>query len=72
MFYVTSIHQNGHTRNRSAIAAPTAMVWPCPSGPEVFSIPLFTSSSGCPGVVTSPLPEIFKIIKGEISGKGKN
>ena len=37
-------------RNRSAMAAPTALVWPWPSGPEVFSTPRLTSSSGWPGV----------------------
>ena len=35
---------------RSAMAAPSAMAWPCPNGPDVFSTPRITSTSGCPGV----------------------
>ena len=33
-----------------AIAAPIANTCPCPSGPDVFSIPLAISNSGCPVV----------------------
>ena len=36
---------------RSAIAAPTAIAWPCPRGPEVFSTPCAASASGWPGVM---------------------
>ena len=51
------------SKNFSATAAPAANVCPCPSGPEVFSIPLVTSRSGCPVVGE---PHCLKFLRSSI------
>ena len=41
---------NTDARCASAIAIPTAIAIPCPSGPVVASTPTVCPYSGCPGV----------------------
>ena len=44
----------------SAIAIPTAVANPCPSGPVVQSTPGVFPYSGCPGVIESIFLKFFK------------
>ena len=48
---------------------PTALPTPCPSGPVVISMPgvgCSRSSSGCPGVLRAPLPELLEVVEREV------